>query len=39
MVVCHPGVSVRGKRKIPKKNPINAKGIAKIVCENFIKER
>ena len=24
---------------IPKKNPINANGIAKIVCENFTRER
>jgi hypothetical protein len=27
------------KKNIPKKNPINAKGIAKMVWENFTRER
>ncbi len=37
--VCQPGTTECGVEKIPKKNPINAKGIAKMVWENFTSDK
>ena len=34
---CHPGTTENAMPDIPKKNPMIANGIAKIVCENRIK--
>jgi len=39
IIVCHPGMTDFGIDAIPKKNPINAKGNAKMVCENLTRER
>ena len=39
-LVCHPGTTISlDQPNIPRKNPIIAKGIAKMVCENRIKLR
>jgi hypothetical protein len=38
-IVCHPGPTEMGILETAKKNPINAKGIAKMVCENLMSDK